>query len=69
MYNMSSAMGAQFAESPTEFTERIKQLGPSPARRPGVSPHLAARAAFGDVAMTDEQEPAAAATAEEGTRP
>ena len=69
MYNMSSAMGAKFAESATEFTERIKQLGPSPARRPGVSPHLAARAALGDIAMTDEQEPADAATAEEGTRP
>ena len=33
MYNMSSAMGPRFAEVATEFTERIKALGPSPARR------------------------------------
>ena len=38
MYNMSSAMGAKFAEVATEFTERIKQLGPNPLRRHGVSP-------------------------------
>jgi F420-non-reducing hydrogenase iron-sulfur subunit len=33
MYNMSSAMGPRFAEVATEFTERIKQLGPSPVKR------------------------------------
>ena len=33
MYNMSSAMGAKFAEVATEFTERIKQLGPNPVKR------------------------------------
>jgi F420-non-reducing hydrogenase iron-sulfur subunit len=32
MYNMSSAMGPRFAEVATEFTERIKQLGPNPVR-------------------------------------
>ena len=31
MYNMSSAMGAKFAEVATEFTERIKALGPTPS--------------------------------------
>ena len=32
MYNMSSAMGPRFAEVATEFTERIKQLGPNPVK-------------------------------------
>ncbi len=35
MYNMSSAMGPRFAEVATEFTERIRALGPNPARRAG----------------------------------
>ncbi|MBI4320431.1 MAG: hydrogenase iron-sulfur subunit [Chloroflexi bacterium] len=35
MYNMSAAMGQRFAEVATEMTERIRQLGPSPARRRG----------------------------------
>ena len=30
MYNMSSAMGAQFAEAAAEMTERIRRLGPNP---------------------------------------
>ena len=68
MYNMSSAEGAKFAAAATEFTERIRQLGPNPAKRPGVSPHAAARAALGGVAMAAEGQPPAAATAEEGTR-
>ena len=59
MYNMSSAMGAKFAEVATEFTERIKQLGPNPLRRRGVSPHAAARDAAKSVAMS-EGAPAAA---------
>ena len=33
MYNMSSAMGKRWAEVCTEMTERIKEMGPSPARR------------------------------------
>ena len=66
MYNMSSAEGAKFAAAATEFTERIRQLGPNPAKRPGVSPHDAARAALGGVAMADEGQPPAAATAEKG---
>jgi len=66
MYNMSSAMGAKFAEVATEFTQRIKELGPSPVKREGVSPHAAAREALGGVAMPDEAQPAAAATVEEG---
>jgi len=32
MYNMSSAQGPRFAEVAREFTERIKELGPSPVR-------------------------------------
>jgi F420-non-reducing hydrogenase iron-sulfur subunit len=54
MYNMSSAMGPRFAEVATEFTQRIKELGPNPAKRVGVSPHAAAREALGDVAMPAE---------------
>ncbi len=33
MYNMSSAMGPRFAEVATEFTERIRRLGPNPVKR------------------------------------
>lgn len=32
MYNMSSAMGGEFAEAAAEMTERIKGLGPNPLR-------------------------------------
>ncbi|BEQ14080.1 hypothetical protein FAK_11460 [Desulfoferula mesophila] len=32
MYNMSSAQGPRFAEVANEFTQRIKELGPSPVR-------------------------------------
>jgi coenzyme F420-reducing hydrogenase delta subunit len=32
MYNLSAAMGSRWAEICTEFTERIKKLGPSPIR-------------------------------------
>ncbi|HMK92373.1 MAG TPA: hydrogenase iron-sulfur subunit [Thermoleophilia bacterium] len=54
MYNMSSAMGAKFAEVATEFTETIKRLGPNPVKRAGVSPHDAAREALGENAMPEE---------------
>ncbi len=30
MFNMSSAMGAQFAEATREMTERMRSLGPNP---------------------------------------
>jgi len=30
MYNLSAAMGPRWAEICTEFTDRIKELGPSP---------------------------------------
>ena len=65
MYNMSSAQGAEFARVATEFTERIKQLGPNPLRREGVDTHAAAREALGGVAMPDDTA-ASAATSEEG---
>ncbi len=32
MFNLSGAMGPQWAEICREFTERIKKLGPSPVR-------------------------------------
>jgi coenzyme F420-reducing hydrogenase delta subunit len=66
MYNMSSAMGAKFAEVATEFTQRIKELGPNPVKRTGVSAHAAARAAVGDAAMPDVAGSSPAATVEEG---
>jgi F420-non-reducing hydrogenase iron-sulfur subunit len=66
IYNMSSAEGAKFAAAATEFTQRIKELGPNPVRREGVSPHAAAREALGGVAMPDAAESSAAATVEEG---
>ena len=55
MYNMSSAMGAKFAQYATEFTERIKRLGPNPVKRAGVDPHDAAREALGPNAMPAEE--------------
>jgi coenzyme F420-reducing hydrogenase delta subunit len=30
MYNLSAAMGPKWAEICTQFTEKIKQMGPSP---------------------------------------
>lgn len=30
MFNLSAAMGSRWAEICTEFTERIKKMGPSP---------------------------------------
>jgi len=33
MYNMSSAQGQRFAEAAREMTERIKALGPNPAKQ------------------------------------
>ena len=65
MYNMSSAMGAKFAEVATEFTQRIKELGPNPVKREGVDVHAAAREALGGVAMPDDPAPSVA-TSEEG---
>jgi coenzyme F420-reducing hydrogenase delta subunit len=65
MYNMSSAMGAKFAEVATEFTARIKALGPNPVKRAGVDVHAAAREALGGAAMPDDPAPSAA-TSEEG---
>lgn len=32
MYNLSAAMGPRWAEICTEFTEKIRKLGPSPVR-------------------------------------
>ena len=37
MYNLSSAQGQRFAEIAREMTEKIKELGPSPARKPARS--------------------------------
>jgi len=30
MVNLSSAMGAQFAQTVTEMTEKVRELGPNP---------------------------------------
>jgi F420-non-reducing hydrogenase iron-sulfur subunit len=32
MYNLSSAMGARFAETAAEMTEKMKGIGPSPLK-------------------------------------
>ncbi len=66
MYNMSSAMGPRFAEVATEFTERIKALGPNPVKPAGVSPHAVAREALGDVALPEEAPTSPSGTSEEG---
>jgi F420-non-reducing hydrogenase iron-sulfur subunit len=66
MYNLSSAMGPRFAEIATEFTQRIKDLGPNPVKREGVSAHAVAREALGDIAMPEEAISSSVATIEEG---
>jgi F420-non-reducing hydrogenase iron-sulfur subunit len=33
MFNLSSAMGARFAEIAAEMTQNVKALGPSPLRK------------------------------------
>ena len=69
MYNMSSAMGPRFAEVANEFTDRIRALGPSPLRRPDVSPAEAAHEAVAGVGgqrMAHDEEATAAANVEEG---
>jgi hypothetical protein len=33
MYNMSAAMGPRFAEVAREMTEKIRKLGPNPAKK------------------------------------
>jgi len=43
MFNISASMGKKFADSVTAFTERIRELGPSPAR--GATPDADMRSA------------------------
>jgi F420-non-reducing hydrogenase iron-sulfur subunit len=64
MFNMSSAMGARFAEVATEFTELIKRLGPSPVRRGDTTPAEAARKALGANALPNDDDDATQETAE-----
>jgi len=33
MFNMSSAMGAAFAEAVTQMIERVRKLGPNPVKK------------------------------------
>jgi len=55
MYNIPGPNGAGFAAAATEFTERIKALGPGFVKRAGVDPHHAAREALGDNALPAEE--------------
>jgi coenzyme F420-reducing hydrogenase delta subunit len=55
MYNMSSAMGPRFAEVATEFTERIKRLGPSPVKRAAAAAAPAAAPSHDPAAVTHEE--------------
>jgi hypothetical protein len=65
MYNIPGPNGAGFAAAATEFTARIKALGPNPSKRQGVSAHVATAAALAGIALTDEAAaaPTAASTA------
>ena len=55
MFNMSSAMGARFAETARGFTERIRKLGPNPVRpREGFDPAEVVRARMGGAALPDD---------------
>ena len=40
MVNLSSAMGAQFAEKVAEMTGKVRELGPNPLGRLESLPHL-----------------------------
>jgi hypothetical protein len=64
MYNIPGPNGAGFAAAAAEFTERIKALGASPAKRPGAQPQEDARAALGNIALSDNDPHAV--TLEEG---
>jgi len=64
MYNIPGPNGAGFAATVTAFAERIKALGPSPAKRPGAQPQEDARAALGNIALSDNDPHAV--TLEEG---
>lgn len=69
MFNMSSAMGARFAETARGFTERIRRLGPNPVRpRDGFDPVEVIRARMGDAAISDEAPNEIAAIVEEGLK-
>lgn len=69
MFNMSSAMGARFAETARGFTERIRRLGPNPVRpRDGFDPVEVVRARMGDAAIGDEAPNEIAAIVEEGLK-
>jgi hypothetical protein len=57
MYNMSSAMGKRWAEVCTEMTERIRELGPSPARRRPGSQQSSAQGSPVVVAGAADEEP------------
>jgi coenzyme F420-reducing hydrogenase delta subunit len=55
MYNMSSAMGPQFAETARSFTARIRGLGPNPVRpREGFTAAEVVRRQMADVALPDD---------------
>lgn len=41
MYNLSSAQGQRFAEIAREMTEKVRELGPNPAKRQGSSDQAA----------------------------
>jgi hypothetical protein len=36
MFNMSSAMGGEFARVATEMSEKVTELGPNPLRGPEI---------------------------------
>ena len=69
MFNMSSAMGARFAETARGFTERIRKLGPNPVRpREGFDPAEVVRARMGDAALPADDSGEIAAIVEEGLK-
>jgi coenzyme F420-reducing hydrogenase delta subunit len=63
MYNIPGPNGAGFAAAATEFTARIKALGPNPGKRSGLSAHAATKAALAGIALPDEQATAATGAA------
>ena len=69
MFDMSSAMGPEFARTASEFTERIRRLGPNPVRpRDGFEPAEVVRARMGDAALPDGTSEEIAHIVEEGLK-
>jgi len=61
MYNMSAAMGPRFAEVAREMTDKIRKLGPSPAKKAESIAQSAKREKQGTAERKENDRPAQSA--------